>query len=268
AARRCDPEEPVLFRSAGARRARRSRGAERLVCRAAHGEDRAQGQGYRRYALRYRDARGSARRMIRRLLLLALGFALALPLGTARAADHIRVGVVHSLGPAPVFIAAGKGYFAEQGLDAELVFFESAQPVATAAAAGDIDFGCTGMTAAFLTLTAQGSLKIIGAGTWEHQGFQSIGFLISNQAYDAGVKGFKDFGGHSVGITQRGSPLDHDLGRVLEKYSVPLAIIRVLPLQSNQNVASALIGGQADAAVQTAANVYALVNKNQAHLLG
>jgi NitT/TauT family transport system substrate-binding protein len=206
--------------------------------------------------------------MTRRILLLAIGCALALPIGTARAADHIRVGVVHSLGPAPVFIAAGKGYFAEQGLDAELVFFESAQPVAIAAAAGDIDFGCTGMTAAFLTLTAQGSLKIIGAGTWEHEGFQSIGFLISNQAYDAGLKGFKDFGGHSVGITQRGSPLDHDLGRVLEKYNVPLAGIRILPLQSNQNVASALIGGQADAAVQTAANAYALVNKGQAHLLG
>ena len=203
--------------------------------------------------------------MTRRFLLLAL--ALALPLGAARAADHIRVGVVHSLGPAPVFIAAGKGYFAEQGLDAELVFFESAQPVAIAAAAGDIDFGCTGMTAAFLTLTAQGSLKIIGAGTWEHQGFQSIGFLISNQAYDAGVKGFKDFGGHSVGITQRGSPLDHDLGRVLEKYSVPLASIRVLPLQSNQNIASAITGGQADAAVLSGPNIYALINKDNARLL-
>jgi len=86
--------------------------------------------------------------MRQRLLLLALGIALALPLGAARAAEHIRVAVVHSLGPAPVFIAAGKGYFAEEGLDAELVFFESAQPVAIAAAAGDVDFGCTGMTAA------------------------------------------------------------------------------------------------------------------------
>ena len=86
--------------------------------------------------------------MRQRLLLLALGTALALQLGAARAADHIRVGVVHSLGPAPVFIAAGKGYFAEEGLDAELVFFESAQPVAIAAAAGDVDFGCTGKTAA------------------------------------------------------------------------------------------------------------------------
>ncbi|HEY1505312.1 MAG TPA: ABC transporter substrate-binding protein, partial [Stellaceae bacterium] len=210
----------------------------------------------------------SPHRSTPRALLFASTLALLLPGGATRAADHIRIGVVHSLGPAPVFVAAGKDYFAEQGLDAELVFFESAQPIAIAAASGDVDFGCTGMTAAFLTLTAQGALKIVGAGTWEHAGFQSIGFLISNQAYDAGLKGFKDFGGHSVAITQRGSPLDHDLGRVLEKYDVPLPSIRILPLQSNQNVASALIGGQADAAVQTAANAYALVNKGQAHLLG
>ena len=39
--------------------------------------------------------------MMRRILLLALGLAVALPLGAARAADHIRVGIVRSLGPAP-----------------------------------------------------------------------------------------------------------------------------------------------------------------------
>jgi NitT/TauT family transport system substrate-binding protein len=204
---------------------------------------------------------------IGRVLLVAL---LALVIGATRghAADHIRIGVVHSLGPAPVFIAAGKGYFADEGLDVELIYFDSAQPIAIAGAAGDVDFGCTGMTAAFITLTAQGSLRIIGAGTWEHPGFQSIGFIVSNQAYAAGVKSFADLAGHSVAITQRGSPLDHALSRVLDKYHVATSSIRFLPLQSNPNVASALIGGQADAAVQTAANVYALVNKSQAHLLG
>jgi NitT/TauT family transport system substrate-binding protein len=203
----------------------------------------------------------------RRVLLVAL---LALVIGAARghAADHIRIGVVHSLGPAPVFIGVGKGYFADEGLDVELIYFDSAQPIAIAGAAGDVDFGCTGITAAFMTLTAQGSLRIIGAGTWEHPGFQSIGFLLSNQAYAAGVRSFADLAGHSVAITQRGSPLDHALTRVLDKYHVATSSIRFLPLQSNPNVASALIGGQADAAVQTAANVYALVNKGQAHLLG
>jgi hypothetical protein len=72
-------------------------------------------------------------------------------------------------------------------------------------------------------------LKIIGSGTWEHLGFQSVRFLIFNQAYDAGLKGFKDFAGHSVhhparlALRPRSRPGAGELG-------VPLASVRVLPL--------------------------------------
>lgn len=184
------------------------------------------------------------------------------------AAEHIKIGIVRSLGGAPVFIAKEKGFFAAEGFDAELVLFDAAQPIAVAATSGDIDFGTTGMTAAFFTLASQGALKLIGAGTWEHPGFQSIGFLVSNQAYASGVKSFKDLGGRSVAITQLGTPLHYNLARVLEKYGVDLKTVRVLALQSNPNVGSALTGGQADAAVQTAANAYPLVQRGDARMLG
>ena len=186
----------------------------------------------------------------------------------AVAAEHIKVGIVRSLGGAPAFVAKEKGLFEAEGLDAELVFFDSAQPIAVAATSGDVDFGTTGMTAAFFTLAQQGALKLIGAGTWEHPGFQSIGFLVSSQASAAGVKSFKDLGGRSVAITQLGTPLHYNLGRVLDKYGVDLKTVRVLALQSNPNVASALTGGQADAAVQTAANAYPLVQRGDAKMLG
>ncbi len=200
--------------------------------------------------------------------LAAMAIALGLNATTGMAADHIKIGVVRSLGGAPVFVAKEKGYFAAEGLDAELVFFDAAQPIAVAATSGDIDFGTTGMTAAFFTLASQGALKIIGAGTWEHPGFQSIGFLVSNQAYAAGLTSFKNLGGHSVAITQLGTPLHYNLGLVVAKYGIDLKTVRVLALQSNPNVASALTGGQADAAVQTAANAYALVQKGEAKMLG
>ena len=186
----------------------------------------------------------------------------------ARAAEHIKVGVVRSLGGAPVFVAKEKGFFAAEGLDAEILLFDAAQPIAVAATSGDIDFGTTGMTAAFFTLAGQGALKLIGAGTWEHAGFQSIGFLVSNHAYAAGLKGFKDLGGRSVAITQLGTPLHYNLARVVEKYGIDFKTLRVLALQSNSNVQSALTGGQADAAVQTSANAYPMVQRGDARLLG
>jgi NitT/TauT family transport system substrate-binding protein len=184
------------------------------------------------------------------------------------AADHVKIGVVRSMGGAPLYVAQDMGFYKDEGLDAELVWFDAAQPVAVAAASGDVDFGSTGMTAAFLNLAAQGTLKIIGAGTWEHKGFQSIGFMVSNQAYAAGVHSIKDLAGHSVGLTQVGTPLHFNIAMALEKSGVDLKSVRIVPLQSNPNVASALKGGQIDAAVQTSANIYPLIERGDAKLLG
>ncbi len=199
--------------------------------------------------------------------LASLGCAVLLATQEA-AADHIRVGVVSSLGSAPFFVAAAKGYFKDEALDAELVHFEAAQPVAVAVTSGDIDFGSTGMTDAFFILANRGALKLIGAGTWERPGFEGLGIIVSNQAWNAGFKTFKDFPGHTAAITQLGTPLHYNLGLVLAKYGVDLKSVRVLGLQSNPNVASAITGGQVDAAVLSSANIHALVNKGNAHLLG
>ncbi len=203
-----------------------------------------------------------------RACLETAAFFLALDCAAATANDHVKIGIVSSLGSAPIFVAVEKGYFKDEGLEVEFVPFQSAQPVAVAAASGDIDFGSTGLTMAFFTLANQGALKLIGAGTWEHAGFYGLGFIASNQAFAAGVKSFEDLGGHSVAITQVGTALHYNLGIVLAKHGVDLKTVRVLPLQSNPNIASAIMGGQADAAVLSAANVLALVDKGNAHLLG
>lgn len=210
-----------------------------------------------------------ARRLLRVLALTVMAAALSLSIVLPTlAAEAIKIGIVRSMGGNPAFIGREKGFFVAEGLDAELVLFDAAQPIAVAVAPGDIDFGSTGMTAAFFTFASQGALRIIGAGTWEHPGFQNIGFLVSNQAYAAGLKGFKDMAGHSVAITQLGTPLHYYLALVVEKYGVDFKTLRILPMQSNPNVQSALTGGQADAGVQTVAPAYAVIERGGAKLLG
>jgi NitT/TauT family transport system substrate-binding protein len=200
-------------------------------------------------------------------LAFAAGILLA-GIAPGQAAEHVKIGVVHSMGGAPLYVAQDMGFYKDEGLDAEIIWFDAAQPVAVAAASGDIDFGSTGMTAAFFNLAAQGTLRIIGAGTWERKGFQSIGFMVSNQAYAAGVHSLKDMTGHSVGLTQVGTPLHYYIAMAIEKAGVDLKTVRIVPLQSNPNVASAIKGGQVDTASQTSANIYPLVEKNEAKLLG
>jgi NitT/TauT family transport system substrate-binding protein len=202
-----------------------------------------------------------------RSLALAAALGIATAPAQAVALEPVKVAIVSSLASAPIFVAEAKGDFRDEGLVPELVRFDSAAPIAVAVAAGDIDFGSAGLNAAFFTLAHQGILKIIGSGNSEYKGFQGLGYVVSNQAYAAGVQRFEDLRGRSVAITQTGTALHYALDLVLQKHGIALADVRVLSLQSNQNIASAIAGGQADAAVLSGPNIYALVNKGNARLL-
>lgn len=203
-------------------------------------------------------------------------FAIALPLVVAlaliarpgNAAEHIKIGVVRSSGAIPAIIGKEKGFFAEQGLDPEIIFFDSAQPIAVAVAGGDCDFGSTGITAAFYNLASQGALKVIAAGTWDRPGFQSVGMIASNQAYTAGMHSLEDIKGRTIAITQRGSPLEFFVVEAADHFHIDPTTIKFSALQSNGVIASAVAGNQVDAAVQTAAPAFAMIARGDAKLLG
>ncbi|HEY1505200.1 MAG TPA: ABC transporter substrate-binding protein [Stellaceae bacterium] len=200
-----------------------------------------------------------------RFLLVALGLALAWP---AFALDRITIGTVASTGGASIFVAEALGYFAANGLDAKIVQFGAAHELSTAAAAGDIDFGSTGINAPLCVFANEGKVRIIGSGGEEHPGFHTVGFIVSNKAYAEGVHGLRDLGGHAIATTQFGGAFQYDIDLALKKYGIPEKTVRILGLQTNGNIASAISGGQVDAAVQSSSGVYALVNPGKGKVLG
>jgi NitT/TauT family transport system substrate-binding protein len=164
-------------------------------------------------------------------------------------AESIKVGMLRTTSSGPMYIAIEKRLFAAEDLQVEIVFFDSPQPVAVATVSGDIDIGATGLTAGFYSLAGQGALRIIAAQGREAPGFHNLGYLVSNRAYEAGLKSLRDLGGKTVAVTQIGAPGHYALGVVGEKYGVALSSVRVLAMQSIPNIVSALTGGQADAGV-------------------
>jgi NitT/TauT family transport system substrate-binding protein len=206
--------------------------------------------------------RGRARRIAACALLAALC------LGTAHAAEPIKIGLVKTLAVGPVFVAQEKGYFAAEGLGAELVYIDAAEPVAVAAASGAIDFGVTGLSAGFYSLAGQGVLRIIAAGNREMPGFKNAGYLASNRAYEGGLTALEKLAGHSVAVTQIGGMLHYDLALAVEKYRLDPKSIRVLAVQSNTNMATTIAGGQADAGVFPVTPAMVLLGRNDAKLLG
>jgi NitT/TauT family transport system substrate-binding protein len=183
-------------------------------------------------------------------------------------AESVKVGLSKLLSYPGVPIALARGYFKEEALDVEMVFFDSAQPISVGVASGGIDFGVSGLSAGFYTLAADGQLRLIASSAGEEPGFYNLVFLASNKAYDGGVKTLKDLPGHDVAVTQLGTSLHYALGLAAEKFGFPMNAVTVRPLQSNSNVISALSGGTVAAAVMPGTPTLQLVDKGEIKRLG
>lgn len=94
---------------------------------------------------------------MRRVLVAFLGLTLALPASAGWAQPKkVKVGVIKLTSSAPVFVGVEKGFSREAGVEPELVYFQAAQPVAVAIAAGEIEAGATGLTAGLYNIVTGG----------------------------------------------------------------------------------------------------------------
>ncbi|HUK58913.1 MAG TPA: ABC transporter substrate-binding protein [Stellaceae bacterium] len=183
-------------------------------------------------------------------------------------AESVKVGISKLLGYPGVPIGVARGYFKAEGIDVEMDYFDSAQPIAVGVASGATDFGVAGLSASFYTLASHGELRLIASSGGEHAGFHNLAYLVSPKAYEAGVTSPKDFAGHTVAITQLGTSLHYSIARAAEKFGYPLSAVTVRPLQSNTNVIAALGGSTVDAAVMPGSPSLAALAKGSAKLAG
>jgi NitT/TauT family transport system substrate-binding protein len=177
--------------------------------------------------------------------LLALDAAVA----EAQQPQKISVGLLRLSSSGAVFIAREKGYFREQGLDADLKIMTAAQQVPVAVTSGDADFGVTGLTAGFFNLAGRGALKIIGAQSREEEGYQLNAYMVTNKVAESGFTGLKDFAGKRLAVTTTGSTFHYSIGILAAKHGFDVKSVTLVPLQSLPNMAAAFKGGQVDATI-------------------
>lgn len=213
-------------------------------------------------------SRSNALRAVLTAFLFGIGVVLCTASTRQVSAETIKIGILRVAGAGPLFIAQERGYFAAQGLAAEFVYFEASQPIAVATVSGDIDFGVTPATAGFYSLAGQGALRIISGSISEAPSFHANTIVASNAAYAAGLTSLKDIGGHAVGTNQIGSAPHYALALVAEHFGIDLKTIRVVPLQSNPNQVSAMIGGQIDVSMTPSTYVMPAIQNGQGKLLG
>ena len=206
----------------------------------------------------------------RTLRCLLWGAALVLSLGcqAASADDAIKIGVVKNSVYGPFFVADSRGYFTSEKLAAQLIYFDSALLLGPAVASGSIDFAAGNATAAIYNLGGQGALRIVAGFAEDTPGFQLFAFVASNRAYQGGLKSFKALPGHSVAVATVGAAAAYILNLVEAKYRLDPASVRVLALQSNSNMISAVTGGTADSFLGPATPIMPVVQAGGAKLVG
>lgn len=188
--------------------------------------------------------------ILSRLACLSAVIALALAgPADAQQMQKVSVGLLKLSSSGAVFIAREKGYFKAEGLDADLKIFTAAQQVPVAVTSGDAEFGVTGLTAGFFNLAGRGALKIIGAQSREEKGYQLNAYMVTNKAYEAGLRSLKDFPGKRLATTTTGSTFHYTVGLLAQKYGFDVKSVTLVPLQSLPNMAAAFKGGQVDVTI-------------------
>lgn len=161
--------------------------------------------------------------------------------------ETIQVGALRLGSHAPNYIAYERGYFEDQELDVEFVFFDAAQPMAVAIASGDVDFGLTAVSGGLINLAERGAVRVIGGSLQEEPGVDGQRILASKEAYDAGLTQPEELAGHTFGITQAGSSFHYMASKIAEESGFSSSEIGMRPLQSVGNIIGALETAQIDA---------------------
>lgn len=175
---------------------------------------------------------------------------------TPKEKTKVSLGMLRLTSSAPLFIAMDKGFFAEEGIEIEPQWFDSAHPIAVSTASSKVDIGATGITASLYNMAANGQkLGIVADKGREQKGYSSSALLVTTDNYNAGVKSLKDLKGKRIGITQKGSTFHYMLGRMLETQGMSLNDVEIVPLSKLSAVMAALESKQIDGCILNEPNI-------------
>ena len=158
--------------------------------------------------------------MNRHVISAIAALAALLVTASAFALDHVKISyVVPTVNYGAVFVAIDKGYFAQEGIEAELV--QAGGGVATPALiAGDLQF--SGSPSVALSADMKGAhLKAIFVGS-DQSGFQ---LWVQPE-----IKTLEDLKGKQIGIISRGDTTEIGMRYILAKHNLPDDFLAYTPM--------------------------------------
>lgn len=147
--------------------------------------------------------------------------------GSAGAAEKIRIGWVYAMANAPVIVAEQKGFFKDEGLEVEILSFGDGPVVQQALAAGELDMAYIGAPPVYQWFSNGLDSRILAKVNY---GQASV--LVSK---DSGINTMADLKGKKLAGVKKGSGMDVLLrGYVLSESSklTPDKDVQIIPMES------------------------------------
>jgi NitT/TauT family transport system substrate-binding protein len=159
----------------------------------------------------------------------------------ASAAEPVSIGMVNTISDAGFFVAAGKGYFEQEGLEVKFLSFRAGAAMISPLASGDLDVGAGAVSAGLFNANErQIPIKIVAdkARNAPGYGFQSL--LLRRALMESGrFKSFADLRGLRVAIPSIGSAGEQSiLNEALKRGGLTYADCEKVFLGINDQVAA------------------------------
>lgn len=185
--------------------------------------------------------------------------------GEAEENVRVRVGNTGSSSDIGLFIADKKGYFEEQGLDVELVPFDSGGRMVAPLGAGQLEVAAGAPGAGLYNAIVQGvGLKIVADKGSTPPGYGYVALLVRKDLVDSGeFSGYEDLEGLTVANSSQGITTEVELDEALKKGGLQLDDIRQEYLGFPEHV-GALENGAVDASITTEPSVTRAVDSGAA----
>ena len=166
----------------------------------------------------------------------------------------------------PLFVAAEKGYFAEQGLQVELQRVRTVDEMLAPLGTGQLDISLMGATTGFFNAMQQaldfrvaaGANAIVSAGKGDPI------LVVSKALMDSGaVTTVADLKGRKLAINLRGSILEYLLAKGLEQAGLTLDDVELVTIPGGEMLA-ALANGAVDGAIAGGLNTQRMIGEGVA----
>jgi NitT/TauT family transport system substrate-binding protein len=152
---------------------------------------------------------------------------------------------------APVYVAAEKGYFADEGLTLEFLPIDGGSDAVVQVAAGNFDVAGGGISASMLNAVARGIGFEIAAPLHTERPKLASPFVVSKKRFDSGeLTKVGDLKGKKVATNNRGTATEWWLASALKQGGVDITEVEVIGLPFPQ-VVPALESGTLDGAILT-----------------